>query len=50
MKHKPKRKTIEEIINKYNLIKDFACPVNVIDNVYYLIEPSEESVDEVIED
>lgn len=50
MKHKPNRKIIKEIIDKYNLIKDFACPINVIDNVYHLIEPSEESIEEIMND
>ena len=49
MKHKPTREAVEQIINAYNLIKDFACPCNVIDNVYNFIEPSDESCDEVVE-
>ena len=49
MKHKPTREAVEAIINAYNLIKDFACPINVIDNVYNLLEPSDDSCDEVIE-
>lgn len=45
---KPTKRVIAEIINKYNLIRDFACPINVVDNVYNLIEPTEESIEEVI--
>lgn len=49
MKHKPTRETVEAIINAYNLIREFACPINVIDNVYNLIEPTDSSCDEIVE-
>ena len=50
MKTKPTKETVEKIINAYNLIKDFACPCNVIDNVYNFIESDETPCYETTED